>query len=142
MPARQAEARWEGTLKEGNGNLKLGSGAFEGPFSFSSRFENSPQANPEELLGVAHAGCFSMALSGALERAGFPVEYVHTNAKVNLNKGDSGFAITSIDLEVEAKVPNLDDATFQTKAEDTKNNCIISKALSSVPMTINAKLVK
>jgi lipoyl-dependent peroxiredoxin len=140
MAVRTAEAHWEGTLKEGNGNVKLGSGAFEGAYNFVSRFEGSAQANPEELLGAAHAACYSMALNAGLERAGFTAQYVHTTANVHLTKGDSGFGISKIELTTEAAVPNLDDAKFQEFAADTLKNCIISRALSAVEMSVNATL--
>lgn len=141
MAVRKAEARWEGTLKEGKGNLKVGSGAYDGGYSFSSRFEEgSPQTNPEELIAAAHAGCYSMALNAGLERAGTPANYIHTVANVNLTKGDAGMGISQIDLVTEGDVPGIDAAKFQQFAEDTLKNCIISRALSAVPMTVSATL--
>src|SRR3954470_5577706 len=117
MITRNSSAVWQGTLKGGSGTLKLGSGAFSGQYSFSSRFENGTGTNPEELIGAAEAGCYSMALSANLEKAGFPAEKISTNARVNLDKGDAGFRIVSIELETEAQVPNIDDAKFQEQAE-------------------------
>src|ERR671933_1276141 len=99
MPARTANARWEGGLKDGKGNMRLGGGAFEGQYSFTSRFEDGAGTNPEELIGAAHAGCFSMALSAGLERAGHPARRVHTTAQVRLDKVGEGFGITKIDLD-------------------------------------------
>jgi len=142
MAGRNAKAVWKGTLKEGAGTMSFGSGAFEGKYSFASRFEEGTGTNPEELIAAAHAGCFSMALSAGLEKAGFPVEQVQTTASVFLGKDDVGPAISRIELHCEAKVPNIDDAAFQTAAEAAKKGCPISKALASVKeITLNAKLV-
>jgi osmotically inducible protein OsmC len=137
---RKAEARWEGDLKAGKGNIKLGSGAFEGPFSFATRFEGAPGTNPEELLGAAHAGCFSMALSLALSTEGHVPTSVETSATVHLEKGDTGFSITRIDLVTRGVVPGISEADFKRLAEATKTGCIISKALSAVPMQLDAQL--
>ena len=136
--ARQAEAEWKGDLKGGSGRVKLGSGAYEGNYSFATRFENGSGANPEELLGAAHAGCFSMALANSLATAGFTPTSVHTNADVHLNKDDKGFLISLIELTVDAVVPNVDETTFQQHVEKTKVGCIISRALGAVP-TMNVK---
>lgn len=141
MPVRTANAVWEGTLREGEGQLSVGSGAFEGKYTWSSRFESAPATNPEELLGAAHAGCFTMALSAALERAGHPVKSVRTQAQVHLTKGESGFGISKIELMTEGDVPGIDEAAFQSHAETAKNNCIVSRALKSVEMTVQARLV-
>jgi osmotically inducible protein OsmC len=138
---RIADARWAGDLKTGRGSIKLGSGAFEGPYSFSSRFENGTGTNPEELLGAAHAACFSMALSLALSLAGHPPTSVATTATVHLEKAGAGFAITGIDLKTRGVVPGINAAEFTRLAEDTKANCIVSKALSSVPMRLDAQLL-
>ncbi len=138
---RTAEARWSGDLKSGGGNVRLGSGAFEGPYSFNSRFENGAGTNPEELLGAAHAGCYSMALSLALSMAGHVPTRVTTTATVHLGKVGAGFAITGIDLVTRGVVPGVSAADFQRLAEETKVNCIISKALASVPMKLDAALV-
>ncbi len=136
MPIRKSEAKWTGTLKDGKGTMKLGSGAFEGLYSFGSRFEEGVGTNPEELIGAAHAGCFSMALSAALEKAGHPVEYVHTVAKVRLEKQEAGFKITRIDLETEGKVPGIDEKTFNEHAEGAKKNCPVSQALAATEITL------
>lgn len=138
---RKAEAQWNGDLKSGHGTMSVGSGAFSGPFSFISRFEGSGDTNPEELLGAAHAGCFSMALSNALAMAGHVVTSVKTTAVVSANKTDAGFAVTGIALITRGVVPGLSAAEFQTFAEDTKTGCIISRALAAVPMTLDAQLV-
>lgn len=138
MPIRNASAIWNGTLREGSGTMKLGSGAFEGAFSFGSRFEEAAGTNPEELIGAAHAGCFSMFLSALLTKAGFTPTSISTAAKVHLGDGPT---ITLIALETNAVVPNLDEATFQEKVDEAKKNCPISKALASVEISVNAKLV-
>jgi osmotically inducible protein OsmC len=142
MPTRKAEAQWEGNLAEGQGRLKVGSGAFEGPYSFKSRFEEGESAtNPEELLGAAHAGCFTMALTAALSRAGIKPKRIHTEATVKLEKIGEGFSITQIELQTEAEVPEIDDAAFQQHAQGAKQNCPLSKALASTPINMTAKLV-
>lgn len=138
---RKAEASWAGDLKSGRGNIRLGSGAFEGPYSFVSRFESGGGTNPEELLGAAHAGCFSMALSLALTLAGHVPTSVTTTATVHLSKVGAGFGITGIDLVTRGVVPGVSAADFQRLAEETKVNCIISKALAAVPMKLDAQLV-
>lgn len=140
MIKRTADAQWGGDLKTGKGSLKLGSGAFEGPYSFASRFEGTKDANPEELLGAAHAGCFTMALANALAQAGHVATRVHTTATVTLEKGEKGFGITGIVLKTEGTVPGLTAAEFQKHAEATKTGCIVSRALASVPMTLEATL--
>ncbi|HEU4715001.1 MAG TPA: OsmC family protein [Pyrinomonadaceae bacterium] len=141
MPSRKAEAHWEGNLAEGSGRLKLGSGAFEGPYSFKSRFEEGESAtNPEELIGAAHAGCFTMALTAQLTRAGSPPTRIDTTAQVKLEKVGDAFSITKIDLTTEAEIPGIDDATFQKHANDAKQNCPVSKALAGTEISLNAKL--
>jgi osmotically inducible protein OsmC len=137
---RTAEAHWTGDLKSGSGRVKLGSGTFEGPYSFVSRFETGSGTNPEELLGAAHAGCFSMALSLALSTAGHIPTSIDTTATVRLEKGAAGFAITRIDLVTRGVVPGVDAATFKRLAEETKSGCIISRALAAVPMQLDAQL--
>ena len=137
---RTAEARWTGDLKSGKGNVKLGSKSYEGPYSFLSRFENGSGTNPEELLGAAHAGCFSMALSAALSAKGMVPTSVTTTATVHLGKVGAGFAITGIDLVTRGVVPGISEADFKKMADETKSGCIVSKALASVPMTVDAKL--
>ena len=141
MPARTADAQWEGSLQDGKGTMRFGSGAFEGQYSFSSRFEEGTGTNPEELIAAAHAGCFSMALSGGLSRAGHAPNRVHTNATVHLVKGDAGFSIATIELETEADVPGIDDATFQEQAQAAKAGCPVSRALAGVEIKLNARLV-
>jgi osmotically inducible protein OsmC len=141
MPVRNAEATWNGNLKEGGGSVKLGSGAFEGKYSFGSRFENGAGTNPEELLGASHAGCYSMALAAGLGKAGFNPQRVHTTAAVSIEKVGEGFKITKIRLVSEAKVPGIDAATFKDIAEKTKSGCPISQALSATPIELEAKLV-
>lgn len=139
MITRTATAKWAGELKTGTGNLRLGSGAFEGKYSFGTRFEGAPGTNPEELLGAAHAGCFSMALNLGISQAGFTAEYVDSTAEVQMDKVGGGMAIVNIKLTTKAKVPGLSKEKFAELAEATKVNCIISKALS-VPMTVEATL--
>jgi osmotically inducible protein OsmC len=133
---RNASARWTGDLKNGKGTLAVGSGAFEGPYSFVSRFEGSGDTNPEELLGAAHAACFSMALSLACSTAGQIPTSVETKAAVHLEKVDGGMAITKIDLHTHGVVLGMTAEQFKELAEATKTGCIISKALSAVPMTL------
>jgi osmotically inducible protein OsmC len=142
MPTRQAEAEWRGNLAQGSGRLKVGSGAFEGPYSFKSRFEEGQSAtNPEELIGAAHAGCFTMALIAQLSRAGITPTHLHTSAKVKLDKVGEGFSITRIDLETEGDIPGVDDATFQKYALDAKQGCPVSKALAGTEIHLSAKLL-
>ena len=143
MPTRTAEAEWKGNLAEGEGRLKVGSGAFEGPYSFKSRFEEGQHAatNPEELIGAAHAGCFTMALTAALSRAQIKATCIHTVARVTLEKVGDAFAITRIDLETEAEVPRIDDAKFQEYANGAKQNCPVSKALAGTEIQLKAKLL-
>jgi osmotically inducible protein OsmC len=140
MPVRKAEAEWNGGLRDGRGSLKLESGAYEGTYSFGSRFEEAPGTNPEELIAAAHAGCFSMALAAALGKAGFRPHRVATNASVRLDKVGDGFGITRIDLATTAEVPDIEEAQFREIAEDAKKNCPVSKALQAVEITLDAKL--
>ena len=139
MTVRTSSAEWKGTLKEGAGTMKLGSGAYEGPFTFASRFESGPGTNPEELIGAAHAGCFSMFLSALLTNAGFKPVRVHTTATVHLGAGPT---IELIELNTEAQVPGLDEVKFLEQAEAAKKNCPVSKALAGPEIKLNAKLVK
>ena len=141
MPARSASAIWQGDLKSGKGTMRLGSGAFEGQFSFSSRFEEGTGTNPEELAGAAHAGCFSMAFSNELSKAGFVPTRVATTARVHLEKGESGFAISRIDLDCEAHVPGIEAAKFRELADGAKRNCPISKLFVGTTINLNARLV-
>ena len=142
MAIRNAEAVWEGNLKDGFGKMKVGSGAFDAPFTFSTRFEEEPGTNPEELIGAAHAGCFSMFMSAQLTGAGHIPTCIHTTATVHLGQDDIGPAITIIELNTEAEIPEIDEQTFQELAEKSKKECPISKALSAVAeVTLDAKLV-
>lgn len=136
MAVRGASAEWRGSLKEGSGTMRLGSGAFEGPYTFVSRFESGPGTNPEELVGAAHAGCFSMALAAALGRAGHHPTRISATADVHLGASEAGPTITQIDLTVEGDVPGIDQATFQQFAEGAKTGCVVSRALAGVK-TIN-----
>lgn len=139
MITRSAQARWTGELKSGTGNIRLGSGAFEGKYSFGTRFEGAPGTNPEELLGAAHAGCYSMAFNLMMSTEGFAAEYVDTKVEVRMEKVGPGMSIVGVKIITKAKVPNMDAAKFQEIAEKAKDNCIISKALS-VPLTLEATL--
>ena len=142
MPIRRAEAEWKGNLAEGSGRLKVGSGAFEGPYSFKSRFEEGESAtNPEELVGAAHAGCFTMALTAQLSRAQIKPTRIHTEARVKFEKVGEGFAITQIQLVTEAEIPGIDDASFQEYARGAKENCPLSKALAGTEILLDAKLL-
>ena len=142
MAVQAASADWKGSLKEGAGTMRTGSGAFEGPYTFVSRFETGPGTNPEELIGAAHAGCFSMALSAALGRAGHTPTAIRTAAKVHLGASEAGPTITQIDLDVEGQVPGIDQAAFQQFAEGAKSGCVVSRALAGVKtITLTAKLV-
>jgi lipoyl-dependent peroxiredoxin len=141
MATRNASARWRGNLKEGDGTMALGSGAWEGPFTFKSRFEEGAGTNPEELIGAAEAGCFTMQLSHNLAEAGHTPQSVDTQAKVQIRNVDGNPTIARIDLVTRARVPGLDDATFQQTAQATKDACIISRALAGVgEITVDAAL--
>jgi osmotically inducible protein OsmC len=140
MPERSSEAVWEGDLQTGRGTMKIGSGAWEGPYSFKSRFEDGAGTNPEELIAAAHAGCYSMALSAALGKAGTPPERVQTKAKVELKKEEAGFRIATIRLTTTASVPGIDNAKFQQIAEEAKRNCPVSKVLSGAEISLDARL--
>ncbi|HXY53527.1 MAG TPA: OsmC family protein [Nitrospirota bacterium] len=142
MPIRVSEAMWEGDLMKGKGKMRLGSGAFEGSYSFGSRFEQARGTNPEELIGAAHAGCFSMALSMMLGQAGYKVEQIHTTAKVHIDKVAEGFKITTIELETVGQVPGIDERTFKEKAEEAKKGCPVSMALTGVDIRLTARLKK
>ena len=140
MAVRSAEAEWKGTLREGAGKMKLGSGAYEGSYSFASRFEEGKGTNPEELIAAAHAGCFSMALSAGLTKAGHPPTRVHTTARVHLEKVGEGFGITRIELTTEAQVPGIDNKAFQEQAEGAKKGCPVSKLLAGAQISLTAML--
>jgi len=137
---RTAEARWEGELRSGTGQIRLGSGAFEGKYSFGTRFESSPGTNPEELLGAAHAGCFTMALASALAKSGHPATRIETKATVRLEKVGEGFGITGVDLVTRGVVPGVSSEAFRRAADDMGANCIVSRALKAVPITVKATL--
>jgi osmotically inducible protein OsmC len=141
MPTRTSSAQWQGNLKDGSGSMSLGSGAYEGPFSFQSRFEDGSGTNPEELIAAAHAGCFSMAFSNMLSQAGFTPNSVKTSAAVHLGKVEGGFGITRIDLTTRGDVPNIDAAQFGKIAADAKAGCPVSKALAAIEITLDAQLV-
>ncbi len=140
MPTRNAQASWQGTLKEGAGSIKLGSGVFEGPFTFVSRFETGTATNPEELLGAAEAACFTMALNNRLFQHGAAPTKVSTTAQVTLDKTDAGMTITNIHLVCEGSVPDMSDADFAAHADESAKTCIMSRAIA-VPITFEAKLV-
>ncbi len=141
MSVHRSEAEWKGSLKAGAGRMRLGTGAFDGGYTFASRFESGAGTNPEELIAAAHAGCFSMALSAGLGRAGLTPTRIQTVAKAHLGTSDAGPTITQIDLEVEGEVPGLDAAGFQQHAENAKKNCVVSRALAGVPnITLKATL--
>ena len=138
MKTRQATAKWTGTLKEGNGVMKYGE--VEGPFTFASRFEEGKGTNPEELVGAANAGCFSMFLSALISGENLTPTYVQTTASVHLGE-DDGPKITSIDLECEAVVPGLDADKFAELAQTAKERCPISRLFAGTEINLSAKLV-
>jgi osmotically inducible protein OsmC len=140
MPIRNAEAEWNGNLLDGQGHMKIG-GSYDGPYTFRSRMENGAGTNPEELIAAAHAGCFSMALSAGIAKAGFAPKRVHTKAAVHFDKVGDGFAITSIDLTTEAEIPRIDNVKFQELAEGAKKGCPVSKALAGTRINLQARLV-
>ena len=141
MAERTADARWTGDLKGGEGTVRLGSGAFEGRYSFRSRFEDGEGGtNPEELIGAAHAGCFSMALANELSQAGHTVESVETTATVSLGQRDGDPAITGIELSTRVSAPGLEDDEFQGIADAAKQGCPVSKALAATEITLHAEL--
>lgn len=140
MMVRHADARWEGGLKKGSGKVRTGSGALDSAYSFTTRFEDQPGTNPEELIAAAHAGCFSMALSAKLEKAGHPPKSVQTRASVKLEQTEGGFTITEIELVTEANVPGIDDSAFQDLAEDAKKTCPVSKVLAGASILLKATL--
>lgn len=141
MAIRSATARWQGTLTEGSGVMRTGKGGLEGNYSFKSRFEEGEGTNPEELIGAAHAGCFSMALSKGLADAGFPPGEVNTTANVHLDKVDGAQTVTKIDLITVGTIEGIDEATFLKIAEATKAACPISRLLSpGAEITLQASL--
>jgi len=140
MAVSVAEAEWRGPLTKGEGNMKLGSGAFTGRYSFASRFEDEQGTNPEELIAAAHAGCFSMALAARLERAGFTAKRIHTTARTHIDKSSDGFRITRIELDTEADVPGIEDTKFHDQAEATRRDCPVSRVLAGADIILNARL--
>jgi osmotically inducible protein OsmC len=139
MPVRRSTAMWEGTLKEGFGTMRLASGLYEGPYTFSSRFEGAKGTNPEELVGAAHAGCFSMFLAALITDKGFSPERISTSATVHLGAGP---LIERIELECEAKATGMGEEEFQQAAAAAKVGCPVSKALACVPeITLTARLL-
>jgi lipoyl-dependent peroxiredoxin len=141
MAVRTANAQWDGSLRDGSGHMRFGGGAYDGAYSFQSRFEEGAGTNPEELIAAAHAGCFSMALSGELGRAGHEPRRVSTTAKVNLIKREEGFTITRIELETEVDAPGLEESALRETAEAAKKGCPVSRALQGVAeITVNARL--
>jgi osmotically inducible protein OsmC len=143
MVQRTSQAEWRGNLQEGAGTMKLGSGAYEGAYSFKSRFAEGTGTNPEELIAAAHAGCFSMAFSAGLSKAGFTPTRVHTSATVTFDKTAAGFAVTRIDLDAEGEVPNIEEAEFHQQAENAKRDCPISRLLApGTEITLKAKLIR
>jgi osmotically inducible protein OsmC len=142
MSVRKAQAVWNGTLGKGSGIMSLGSGSSNGAYSFSSRFENGKGSNPEELLGAAFAGCFSMALSMLLEQAGFPPTSIRTEANVSIDKVGDGFSITTISLDTEGTVPGCSDEVFLRYANAAKTGCPVAKALTGASVSLNARLVQ
>lgn len=138
---RKADADWNGGIMDGKGTVKLGSGAFEGAYSFQSRFgEDTVATNPEELIAAAHAGCYTMALSGNLGRAGYAPKNIHTTAKVKIEKQGDGFVIPNIDLTTTAEVDGIGDEEFQRIAKETKKTCPVSQVLSGAEISLEASL--
>jgi osmotically inducible protein OsmC len=140
MPVRKAEAQWTGNLREGRGELALESGAFRGPYTFKSRFEGGAETNPEELIGAAHAGCFTMALTAALSKQQLTPTRIHTTAAVHIEQSAGGFSIPRIELRTRATVPGISESQFMALATEAKQNCPVSKALASVEITLDAAL--
>lgn len=139
MPVSNAKASWEGDLKSGNGTM--GITGYEGAFTYASRFESADATNPEELIGAANAGCFTLSLAAKLSAAGHVPDRVSTDAKVHLEKVGDAFSITRIELTTQAKVSGIDDEAFQAIAKDAKETCIISRTLSTVDISLDASLV-
>ena len=140
MPIGKSKAEWQGNLKQGRGKMSLGSGSFMSSYSFGFRFEEAPGTNPEELVGAAHAECFSMALAHELDQKGYEPHRVNTEARVELEKKDEGFAITTITLNTRAEVSGVDEESFQKIAQEAKKGCPVSKALAGVEIKLRAEL--
>jgi osmotically inducible protein OsmC len=141
MPIRSAQAEWHGNLAKGEGKMAFGSGAFEGSYSFASRFEDGEGTNPEELIAAAHAGCFSMALANILSEAGHVPDSVKTTARVHLDQDDDGYSITRSDLSTEVSVEGPTEQGFQEYADEAKRTCPVSRALGAIDVSLEAKLV-
>ncbi len=141
MTIRKADARWTGSLREGSGELALESGAFRGPYTFKARFEQGKETNPEELLGAAHAGCFTMALTALLARERIAPDEIRTTASVHLEQHEGGFVIPRIELRTRARIPGIDPGRFAALAADAKSNCPLSKALAGVEILLDAALI-
>jgi osmotically inducible protein OsmC len=142
MPVRKGFAIWEGTFREGKGTVMVESGLFEGPYSASSRFENGKGTNPEELIGAAHAGCFSMALALGLGSKGTPPKRIETTAEVKIEQVGQGFQITSIALKTVGEVPGISEEAFLAVAKAAKEGCPVSRALAATPISLQAELKK
>jgi len=140
MTIRKAEAQWQGSLREGSGEIALESGAFRGPYTFKARFEHGKETNPEELLGAAHAACFTMALTALLAREKLAPTSIHTTAAVHLAQATGGFTIPAIELVTRARIPGITAERFAALAADAKANCPVSKALAGVEITLDAAL--
>jgi osmotically inducible protein OsmC len=140
MPVRSAEAEWKGALQEGSGRMEFGGGAFEGQYSYGSRFEEGEGTNPEELIAAAHAGCFSMQLAGVLGKAGHEPDSVRTTARVSLDKDSDGFSITRSDLSAEVSVSGVEEDEFQKHADEAKRICPVSRALGAIEIGLEARL--
>jgi osmotically inducible protein OsmC len=141
MAIRTANAEWRGNLAQGKGRVRLGAGAYLGTCDFASRMGDGMGTNPEELLGAAHAGCFSMALAHELSKAGATVEHIHTSAKVHFDEHDGGWSIPRIDLVTEASASGVTPAAFEAHAQNAKKNCPVSRALTGVDIRLQAKLL-
>jgi osmotically inducible protein OsmC len=141
MPIRTAKAEWDGSLKDGVGRMTIGAGVFQGRFTSASRFEEAEGINPEDLIGAAHSGCFSMSLSAGLGKAGYTPKHIATTAEVSLDLVEGARTITKITLHTQAEVPGIDEATFQELAENAKKNCPVSRALAGVDITLKARLI-
>jgi len=141
MAIRTADAEWRGDLTHGSGHMRFGSGAFDGPYDFRSRMGEGKGTSPEELLGAAHAGCFSMALALEVTKAGGTVKSVHTTAKVYFEERDGGWSIHRIDLETEASISDMTAAAFEEHAQNAKKNCPVSRALSGVNIHLRTRLL-
>lgn len=140
MAQRNAKAAWHGGLKNGQGSVEVGSGSFRGKYSFKSRFESGTGTNPEELVGAAHAACFSMALAHGLEEAGYSPESIETTAQVSIESVEGGFAITRIHLDTRGAVPDIEESEFLRHAQTAKENCPVSKALAGATIDLEASL--